>query len=529
MQNKAIPAFLPLSPSKAGVLYLVGYGTSLRVDAGMLVVRSVVQGRIREGRFAKVDRPQLRRLVVQGKGGWATLEALSWVRGIGGEFLFLALNGDVIATSGHRGVDLPALRRAQALASTTLAGLEAARYLIGEKITGQRGVIETSGVPPAEQAMYAMEGAITGIAGATSLDQLRGIESQAAAAFWSALAPLPVRFGRPDEGRTPKHWRTIGPRASAITGHPRTATTAAHALWNYLYRLAEFEATLACLGAGLDPGVGIVHTDQPSRDSMALDLMEAVRPAVDAFVVRMLADRVFRKRDFVELPNGAARLTPALARMLAETLPRWRHAAAPAAERVAKMLAASSRSRLRVPTKLTQDARSWGREGIRRGPRRVLKFRRGLPPACRSCGLILEVPGRALCDECLSETRRTNAEASLKAGRATMTAMRAKGVDPRARPEARRKVGEANVRRQREAKAWDRENERPDPKVFRREILPALQHIPTSQLALATGLSLPHCAAIRRGLRVPHPRHWEALREITSKNQPASSSDRSRS
>jgi hypothetical protein len=32
----------------------------------------------------------------------------------------------------------------------------------------------------------------------------------------------------------------------------------------------------------------------------------------------------------------------------------------------------------------------------------------------------------------------------------------------------------------------------------------------------ATGLSRTYCGMIRRGVRVPHQRHWEALRELVS-------------
>src|SRR5712692_7114923 len=123
MQDQATAPPCPLVPSKAGVLYLAGYGTSLRVDAGMLAVRSGLGGRIREGRFARVERPKLRRLVSLGKGGWCSFDALSWVRGVGAEFLLLSTDGEAIAASGVVGVDVPALRRAQALASTSSAGL----------------------------------------------------------------------------------------------------------------------------------------------------------------------------------------------------------------------------------------------------------------------------------------------------------------------------------------------------------------------------------------------------------------------
>src|SRR5207253_9221064 len=58
---------------------------------------------------------------------------------------------------------------------------------------------------------------------------------------------------------------------------PRSAATPAHALLNYLYALLEVEARVACLTVGLDPGLGVLHADLRSRDSLACDVMEAAR------------------------------------------------------------------------------------------------------------------------------------------------------------------------------------------------------------------------------------------------------------
>jgi hypothetical protein len=67
-------------------------------------------------------------------------------------------------------------------------------------------------------------------------------------------------------------------------------------------------------------------------------------------------------------------------------------------------------------------------------------------------------------------------------------------------------------RRQREAAEWEaQEGGLGDVELFTREILPAIQNVPLRRLADATGLSLSYCALIRRGERVPHPRHWTRL------------------
>lgn len=53
-----------------------------------------------------------------------------------------------------------------------------------------------------------------------------------------------------------------------------------------------------------------------------------------------------------------------------------------------------------------------------------------------------------------------------------------------------------------------------DEKVFRSEILPGVQGVALSTLLTTTGLSQQYCSLIRRGLKVPHRRHWRKLSEL---------------
>ena len=61
---------------------------------------------------------------------------------------------------------------------------------------------------------------------------------------------------------------------------------------------------------------------------------------------------------------------------------------------------------------------------------------------------------------------------------------------------------------------WNRENERPDPAIFRREIWPNLRSLPVSALVRATGLSYGYCNQIKLGHKTPHPRWWETLNGV---------------
>jgi hypothetical protein len=64
-------------------------------------------------------------------------------------------------------------------------------------------------------------------------------------------------------------------------------------------------------------------------------------------------------------------------------------------------------------------------------------------------------------------------------------------------------------------RSWAREHPgQRDAAWFKREIAPKLDVFTLAEIAAATGLSLAACSRIRAGVRVPHPPHWEALREL---------------
>ena len=107
---------------------------------------------------------------------------------------------------------------------------------------------------------------------------------------------------------------------------------------NYLYALLESEARLAAAALGLDPGLGMLHVDTPNRDSLACDIMEAARPAVDAWLLDWITREPFRRSDFFEERNGNGRLLGAFAAKLSETAPVWGKLVAPWAEYVARTL-----------------------------------------------------------------------------------------------------------------------------------------------------------------------------------------------
>lgn len=102
----------------------------------------------------------------------------------------------------------------------------------------------------------------------------------------------------------------------------------------------------------------------------------------------------------------------------------------------------------------------------------------------------------------------------MEAGLREFERRRRTGVDPSHSGQAARRRGEIMRRRMGELQAWNRHHPRPDPEVLRREVLALLQSLPVRRIARGAGLSLYYASLIRRGLCVPHPRHWEALKRV---------------
>ena len=328
----------------------------------------------------------------------------------------------------------------------------------------------------------------------------------AASAYWSAWAAVPVRFARRDEAKVPSHWRAVGGRTSPLTGGPRLAANPANALLNYLYALLEAEATLAARLVGLDPGLGVLHADQLNRDSLAADLMEPVRPLVDRYVLRLLTSRSFAATDFHETRQGVCRITPPLAHELALTSPDWARAVGRVAEDVARLLDARGRPDRATPTPATGRNRAAGRRSaprVQQAASAPLVSKR-----CSSCGKPTE-RGRVTCSaECEAARKGEGSEAFSAAGLRRLRELRDAGHEP-LDSAARKQLGARQRQRQREENEWNAAHpERADPDEFRREVLPAIQGVPLSELSRRTGLSVAYCARIRRGEEVPHARWW---------------------
>lgn len=132
--------------------------------------------------------------------------------------------------------------------------------------------------------------ALLEIRAARTIDYLRGLEGSAAKQYYGVIGQLILHqkdaFFFNDRNRRP-------PQDNM------------NALLSFLYSLLTGEVVSALETVGLDPQVGFLHTDRPGRPSLALDLMEELRPVfADRLALTLINRRQISGQGFVQKESG---------------------------------------------------------------------------------------------------------------------------------------------------------------------------------------------------------------------------------
>jgi CRISPR-associated endonuclease Cas1 len=488
------------SIGRRSVLTLAGFGIKIRMQAGHLEIEDGIGPERRTLRLARIGH-NLKRLVCVSEDGFATLAALKWISDVGASFVMLNRNGKVLFATGPSAPSDVRLRRAQAVAHTSGAALRIARELIDKKLAGQEQVARYKlSHPECAEKIHCYR---SELAEADDIDRVRLIESRAAARYWSAWRNLSITFPMKDQSRVPEHWRIFGTRVSPLTGSPRLAVNPANAILNYLYSLLESEARLAATALGLDPGLGVLHVDTKARDSLACDLMEPVRPQVDAYLLDWITREPLKRQWFCEQPQGNCRLMASFTVHLSDTAPLWGRAVAPFAEWVTRALWSSSAKLIREPappTRLTQRTK------------RLIKGAPPLPPQIKS-------PRRDnLCLECGKTIRRESnrcSDCSVPYATKQMSEASRIGRETANGPEARKKHAITARKNALAQQAWNPSDQPAwlTEKFYSENVQPVLTAMSVSAIARQICVSRWYAGRIREGYR-PHPRHWELLARL---------------
>ena len=503
------------SPHASGPVCVVdGAGLSVRVERGHLLVSDGVGRHRRERRYHRATHG-LTRIVILGSTGTLSLDALRYCDRLG--ITVVVIDPSEVRpgfVTFPKGTDDARLRRVQAAAPDTSLGIDVTRQLLGAKLDGQakvlRAVLSVDG--PAE-SVDSLRGQLME---STSLDEIRQLEASAAACYfnaWSGSSLTTPRFIAKDRAGIPDHWQRFDGRRSVLYSNNgnKKAERPVNAILNYLFALLEVEAVLACHVVGLDPGMGIMHADAKSRRSMALDLMEPVRPLVEAWTLELLAKRSFKKSDFVETSDGHVRLLAPLTHELAGSMSHWRKEVAPWAEKIAHSFGQAVKGKYQPATPLTKKNQIVAQGEVKKRKSQEAVYRdvftregsSSKQRAKKESGVILR--NCATCGGPLSRGQHVNCPTCWES---------LPGQDF----STRKQRGVAISQKKRENSQWREQNPaKMNPGEFREKILPGLQEVPLLEIMAACGVAKSTASAIRSGKRAPIERHWEGLAELSNR------------
>ena len=122
-----------------------------------------------------------------------------------------------------------------------------------------------------------------------TLDSLRGFEGAAARAYFAGLAGV------------------FAPSLNFSGRNRRPPRDPVNVCLSLSYTMLHVQAVQSCITAGLDPLLGFYHRPAFGRESLASDLIEPLRPAVDLWVWELLRSRDLREDHFT-LDKGACLL-----------------------------------------------------------------------------------------------------------------------------------------------------------------------------------------------------------------------------
>lgn len=490
--NQALQETYLRDPTDPSICVIDGYGVKVTVQYGHLEIHDGIGAHRRIRKYPKALHG-LKRVVLIGHTGHITLEALYWLHNSGIPLHHIDHDGTPLYGSSAFGHEDARLRRAQALAYNSDAGLAITKNLLAAKLSGQSDVARTT--LNADRIADTIDNLSADIIVAGTLGDARQIESAAANVYFNAwIGNVEIVFARKHRDGIPAHWSVFTGRRSPLTSGVAAyrAADPINALLNYLYALGASEARLAALTMGLDPSLGLLHVDIQYRPSLAFDLLEPLRPEIDRYVLELLEGHIFRRADFYEANDGACRIVPPLTHRLAATLPKWAHAVAPWTEYTAHALADASGKPIDKRTPLTRAHVT--RKRVKRQTTPKLTKRR----QCASCGKPVESKIRIYCKAYWpkhSSPTLEDSQGSISSGSA---------------------LSELVVQGKERAKLRHIESVGLKPNDYDEFIRPQLQRFTIAQICQATGLSQPSGSGIRLGVRTPHPKHWPALLDLVN-------------
>lgn len=190
-------------------------------------------------------------------------------------------------------------RRQYDVSGDEALSLGIARNCITGKVFNSRWVLERAtrdhelqvDVEKLKQASNFLRQSLDYIRKCENMAQLRGYEGEAASIYFGVFGQLILQQKKD----------------FTFTGrNKRPPLDNVNAMLSFVYTLLTNTIASALETVGLDPYIGFMHTDRPGRVSLALDLIEELRPVLaDRFVLTMINRKIVTARDFTKKEDGA--------------------------------------------------------------------------------------------------------------------------------------------------------------------------------------------------------------------------------
>lgn len=162
-----------------------------------------------------------------------------------------------------------------------------------ERATRDHGI--SVDVEALKRASGLLQNSLKYIEACEDMAQLRGYEGEAASIYFGVFNQLILQQKKD----------------FAFAGrNKRPPMDNVNALLSFVYTLLTNSIAAALEAVGLDPYVGFMHTDRPGRVSLALDLIEELRPVLaDRFVLTLINRKMVTGKDFTKKEDGAVLLS----------------------------------------------------------------------------------------------------------------------------------------------------------------------------------------------------------------------------
>lgn len=273
--------------------YIADYAARVSVSKGSLIVR-------RPGSTTRIPIRSIEGLVLL--GGQVSMEAVDLCVRHGVRVAALRRSGRLRFAVGFPTSGNVLLRVEQVRASDDMARTAAiARAVVAGKLTSYRRMLQRWAQDATGTRAYVFRTEAEAVAESlrslgTSLDgdRIRGIEGDGTRRYFKGLGLALEPAGE------------VGRFLARTRRPPRDP---ANALLSFLYGVMLAETIGAAEAVGLDPQIGFLHRLRPGRPSLALDLLEELRPLADRTAVRLLRRRELRLEHFTRTGAGAWYLT----------------------------------------------------------------------------------------------------------------------------------------------------------------------------------------------------------------------------